>query len=201
MKAKAEYDVFEAVNYEEISYCDTEEFAGGLRESEIFYCPIKFIEHFKTPLLHYNFEKAGSISEPILCKKNHGFKRIKALIDTSGFDSDMDGQIGKKQRTTDFELEVLGMRAQLIGWSRNLKNVPCVYIVGDANGRFFTIGSLVSPAYISSMKLFTGRKYEDTSGLILKINTAEVVYEYQNEIPLHEPIFGDFDSDFSTDFY
>lgn len=197
----AKYVMFDNVQYEDILYCNSEEFSGGLLESEIYYCPIKLIDFFKTPSLHSGFESSGKITQKIVCKPNYGFRKIKALVDSSTFDSDLSGAIGKKDASTDFELQIIGLRARLIGFSRSLRNIPCIYIVRDQNGRQFTIGTLVSPAYISSFRLSPGKKYEDDSGAIVKLTTSAIIYEYQNEIPtVKDTGLGDFDLNFHSDF-
>ena len=116
-------------------------------------------------------------------------------------DSGLDGSIGRKDSKTDFELQLLGVRAKLIGFSIRMRNIPLVFIVKDRNERFFIIGTLVSPAYISSFDLQSGKKYEDDAVGTLKLSTAASIYEYQNEIPVYAtPNEGDFDSDWHNDF-
>ena len=193
--------IFETVNYEEISYCNTDEFSGGLVETEIYYCPIKYIDFLKTPGVYGGFEAAGKVTQRIICKPNYGFKKMKALLDTPEFHSGLDGSIGRKDSKTDFELQLLGVRAKLIGFSVRMRNIPMVFIVKDRNERFFIIGTLVSPAYISSFDLQSGKKYEDDAVGTLKLSTAASIYEYQNEIPVYvPPAEGDFDSDWHNDF-
>lgn len=193
--------IFETVNYEEISYCNTEEFSGGLVETEIYYCPIKFIDYLKLPTALGSFESSGKVVQRIICKPNYGFKKMKALLDTPEFASGLNGSIGRKASTTDFELQLLGIRAKLIGFSIRMRNIPLVFIVKDRNERFFIIGTLVSPAYISSFDLQSGKKYEDDAVGTLKLSTAASIYEYQNEIPVYAtPNEGDFDSDWHNDF-
>lgn len=193
--------IFETVNYEEISYCNTEEFSGGLVESEIYYCPIKYIDYLNPSTGLGSFENSGKVVQKIICKPNYGFKKMKALLDTPEFDSGLDGSIGRKDSKTDFELQLLGVRAKLIGFSIRMRNIPLVFIVKDRNERFFIIGTLASPAYISSFDLKSGKKYEDDAVGTLKLSTASVIYEYQNEIPVYvPPAEGDFDSDWHDDF-
>src|SRR5690606_27460246 len=156
----ANTNIFEDVIYEEISYCDTDEFAGGLVASEILYCPINKIDRLVVPSVYGSFESAGKTSQKILCKENYGFKKIKALVDTSELSSGPDGQIGRKKSTSDLELMILGTRAKLIGFSRKTRQVPLIFIVKDQNGKYFVFGTLVSPAFVSGFDLKTGKKYE-----------------------------------------
>jgi|SRR5690606_3428364 len=197
-------NIFEDVIYEEISYCDNDEFAGGLVPTEIYYCPIKKIERLVTPMIYGSFESAGKISQKILCVENYGFKKIHALVDTSELTSGLEGQTGRKTSNSDLELMILGTRAQLIGFSRKTRQIPLVFIVKDQNEKHFVFGTLVSPAYVSSFDLKTGKKYEDESGATIKLTANTIIYEYTNELPIiipdPEPDEGDFDTDFQTDF-
>jgi len=200
----ANTNIFEDVIYEEISYCDTDEFAGGLVASEILYCPINKIDRLVVPSVYGSFESAGKISQKILCKENYGFKKIKALVDTSELSSGLDGQIGRKNSSSDLELMILGTRAKLIGFSRKTRQVPLIFIVKDQNGKYFVFGTLVSPAFVSGFDLKTGKKYEDESGASIKLTANTIIYEYTNQLPViipdPEPDEGDFDTDFQTDF-
>lgn len=197
-------NVFESVIYEDISYCETEEFIGGLVPTEIYYCPINRITQLRVPGTAGNYESAGKITQKILCTENYGFKKVKALIDTSELSSNLDGRVGRKTSGSDLELMILGTRAQLIGFSRKTRNLPLVFLVQDNNGKWFVFGTLVSPAYVSGFDLKTGKKYEDESGATIKLAANTIIYEYTNEIPViipdPEPDEGDFDTNFHNDF-
>lgn len=197
-------NIFDTVIYEEISYCETDEFTGGLIPTEIYYCPINRIERLVVPNASGSYEAAGKITQKILCTENYGFKKIKALIDTSELSAALEGNIGKKTDGSDFELIILGTRAKLIGFSRKMRNVPMVFIVKDTNGRYFVLGTLVSPCYIAGFELSTGKKYDDDPAASLKLHANTIIYEYTNVLPVivpePEPDEGDFDTDFHTDF-
>lgn len=197
-------DIFESVNYEEISFCDTEEFHGGLIETEIYYCPIRYITQLRTPSTIGWFESAGKISQKIICRENYGFRKMKALVETPEFNSALEGSLGRKSSSSDLELILLGTRARLIGFSRKLRHIPMVFVVKDRNGRQFVIGSLVSPAYLSNFQLKSGKKNEDETGASLKVTCNTIIYEYTNTIPVIIPDIpedeGDFTGEFDTDF-
>lgn len=195
-------DIFEDVNYEEISYCDTEDTAGGLAETEIYYIPIRFVEFLKTPSVVGSFAEVGTVANKIVCKKNYGFKKLKALMDTADLAGDLQGSIGRKRPSGEIGFTLLGLRDELIGFSRKMMAVPLIVIAKDRNGRQFLIGTLVSPAYISNFQLQSGKKFDDDSAAVLKVSSNASLFEYKNVIPVIEPDpeTGDFDYNFDTDF-
>lgn len=195
-------DIFKNVNYEEISYCETDDIAGGLAETEIYYCPIRYVESLKTPSLVGSFDEVGTVSQPIVCKEHYGFKKLKALTDTADLGGDHQGSIGRKRPSAEIGFTMLGLRAQLIGFGRKMSTVPMIVIAKDKNGRQFLVGTLVSPAYVSSFQLQTGKKFDDDSAAVLKFTTNASLYEYKNVIPVIEPDpdLGDFDFNFNDDF-
>lgn len=197
-------DIFADINYEEIYYCETDDVFGGLAETEIYYCPIRFVESLKTPSLVGGFEEAGTVTNKIVCRKNYGFKKLKALMDTADLGGDLQGSIGRKRPSAEISFTLLGLRDKLIGFGRKMMSVPMIAIAKDKNGRQFIVGTLVSPAYISSFQLQTGKKFDDDSAAVLKLTTAASLFEYKNIIPVIEPetdpSTGDFDYNFNTDF-
>lgn len=191
-------DAFALYLLEDIDHCDSDDVAGGLKVGEIYYCYLPDIISYRIPSAISTNEYAGTVTQKIICKENKGFKKIKCLVDTSELTSKFSGS----KDTSELDGFLLGTRGQLVGLSRKFRNRPFVFIVKDNNGRMFLIGTLASPAYMISLDLSTGLKYEDDNGAAFKMRSNAIFYEYKNEIPVIAPeeLPGDFDKDFDLDF-
>lgn len=194
-------DVFSAYIHEDVEFCSGEDFLGGLQEAEIYFCYLPFVDSLKLPLAAASNALAGTVSAKITCKPNRGFQKMKALVDTSELSSQFSGS-KEVSDVSDLKVFLLGVRAQLIGFSRKFRNRPFVFIIKDNNGRQFVLGNLASPAYLKDFNMISGKKFDDDNGVDLTITSNSILYEYTQDIPIVDPkdLAGDFDSDFDIDF-
>lgn len=191
-------DAFAYYIQEDVDYCETTDVLGGLQEAEIYYCYLPYIEVLRLPSAISTNKYAGKIRQEISCKENFGFKKIKALVDTAGLTSRLSSS-GKD--TSELEGFLIGTRAELIGVSRKFRHRPFVFIVQDRNGRKFVCGTLVSPAYLQSFDLETGKKFDDDNGAAFKVKSNTIIFEYDGEIPVYTaPENGDYDTDYDDDY-
>lgn len=189
-------DIFEAYIHEDTMYCETNDYLGGI--SDILYCYQPFIEYLVVPSPIATNTNAGTITS-IICKKNKGFKSIKPLIETAFLKHNF-SDAGNAPDTTELTAFLLGTRAQLIGFSRKMRDRPFTFIVKDNNGKMFLTGTLQSPAYLRDFSIDTAKKFDDDCGAEMKFRSNTLFYEFTGTIPIESTIFGDFDEDFSNDF-
>lgn len=187
-----EVNAFDAYIHEDVIYCDTNDFLGGICETEIYYTLISSVDVLKIPSLIFGNEKSGQVKDLFL-KENRSFKKIKALVDTSELKSNLDN--------SDLEIFLLGTRAELIGFKRTTNHRPLVFLLRDNNGKYFIFGTLESPAYIKDFSIETGKKPDDDTGANVKLVSNGSIFEYIGPTDIVEPPhIGDFDEDFDEDF-
>lgn len=190
-------DVFQAYIHEDVVYCETDDFVGGIRD--IQYCFQPFIEYLPVPSAANTNIKAGEI-KTVTCKENYGFKSIKHLVDTAQLTGNF-ASGGAVQDTSELTAYLIGTRAELIGLSRKLRERPFTIIVTDNNGRRFLIGTLQSAAYLKDFEIETGKEFDDDCGAEVVFRSNTLFYEFTGDVPSTDPVHvGDFDSDFDEDF-
>ena len=57
-----------------------------------------------------------------------------------------------------------------------------IFVVPDAQGTLWVIGTKINPAYMDTAEATTGKKAEDDSGITLKIITNSKPYKYAGTI-------------------
>ena len=190
-------DVFEAYIHEDVLYCETNDFLGGL--SDIQYCYQPFIEQLSVPAAAGNNETAGKIKS-LTCKENYGFKSIKHLIDTAQLTGEF-ATGGAVSDTSELTGYLIGTRAELIGLSRKLRERPFTIVTTDNNGRKFLLGTLQSPAYLKKFSIKSGKKFDDDCGAEFMFRSNSLFYEFIGKVPVAVPTdTGDFDTNFDFDF-
>lgn len=192
MSKKLFEDYEDLIWHEDVSDC--EEFLSGLIETEIYFCPAMFLSRIKIPNILGTFTSAGTISENLVCKKRRGFYKLRGLIEQN----DLTAQVSDNSTKTSLTIYLLGLKANRIGLARKFKMIPGVYLVKDLNQRFWVIGTDISPAF-ATCELNTGKKFDDDSGMQIKLTSNSIFYQYSGAIPL--PPESDFSDEFSFEFY
>lgn len=170
---------------------------GGLQPAQIYYCFLPWVKKLVTPGASAMNAYAGRISH-ILCEENRYFSRMAALVDTAEIES----KFSPKSDASSLEFFISGLRGELIGLSRKLRNKPFVFIVKTMDDRAFVFGTLASPAYVSSFELVSGKKWDNDNGAALKLASNAIIYELTGTIPIPVPeVVGDFTTDFDVDFF
>ena len=57
-----------------------------------------------------------------------------------------------------------------------------IFIVPDAVGTLWVVGTKINPAFMDSAEATTGKKAEDDAGVILKITANTKLYKYAGTI-------------------
>ena len=69
-----------------------------------------------------------------------------------------------------------------IGFTVLHKNTPMVYAIKDSAGQFWVIGSPDAPAYFETADAKSGKKYEDNSGITMKISANCQLWAFDGAI-------------------
>lgn len=139
-------EIFENIEdlywHEEIKSCK-DGYNGGLKPSEIYYCPAMHVNKFTIPNLLSSFTNAGTISENITLKNRRSFYKLSALVDQNELEASTSFDSSKSS----LNLFIVGLEANRVGISRILPSMPGIYIIVDNNGRKWVIGTIISPAF------------------------------------------------------
>ncbi len=173
---------FENAPHEALDFCPNQEVPGGL-STRMFYAPAEFIESMNLPKPEGTFaERIAIAADGITFKADKGWKGIDVMVDENELKSTMVGNRGNKKAKTELEMYIPSFRDKSIGFADTFKNVPCVYAVMDANGVIWIIGTKLNPAFMESADGTTGKKYEDNSGIAVKISANTKLFKFAGEI-------------------
>ena len=92
------------------------------------------------------------------------------------------GNAGNKKAKTDLESKIPRFSDKVLDFIGRYKNVPMTFIVPDAVGTLWVVGTKINPAFMDSADATTGKKAEDDSGVTLKITTNSKLYKYAGSI-------------------
>lgn len=174
---------FENFVHEEVLICPNDDLQAGLSEGEIYYMPTDFISTMGMPT-ETTFEGSVTISEDIEPIVGKGFQKLRCQVDMNSLTSDLVGNPGNKKDQSTLNLFLAGFRAKLLGFKKQMKNVPATFIVKDRNGNQFLIGTKLIPARLDNFELTTGQGNEDDNGGPATIISNSIVYAYTGNIPL-----------------
>lgn len=176
-------DCFENFQHEEILNCPNDELQAGLAEGEIYYMPTDFIQTLNMPTSK-SFEGSVTVTQNIVPIAGKGFQKLRCQTDMNSLASALVGNPGNKKDQSTLTLFLAGFRAKLLGFKKQMKNVPAVYIVKDRNGRQFLIGTILNPARLDNFELTTGDSQDSDNGGTATIISNWTVMEYTGDIPL-----------------
>ncbi len=174
---------FENAPHESLDFCPNVEVAGGL-STRMFYAPAEFFDTFTLPTDGSNdFASRITINEgDISFKSGKGWKGIDVMVDENELKSNLVGNRGNKKAKAELELYIPSFRDRSIGFTDVFKNAPTVYAIVDANAVVWIIGTKLNPAFMESADGTTGKKYEDNSGIAVKISANTKLFKFTGEI-------------------
>lgn len=173
---------FENIPHESLDFCPNEEIAGGI-STRVFYIPTEFLTKLEAPAATGDYEARITIPNTNLTIANgKGWKGVDVLVDEGELKSTLVGNRGNKKSKGEAEMFIPGFRPKVIGFLDTYKNVPMVWAFPDANGVFWLLGTKLNPAYIESAEGTTGKKYEDNSGVPVKLSANSRLYRFTGEI-------------------
>ncbi|MFA7448757.1 MAG: hypothetical protein WCY77_09995 [Weeksellaceae bacterium] len=174
-------DCLENFQHEEILNCPNDDLQAGLAEGEIYYMPADFIASMEMPT-ETTFEGSVTITEDIEPIVGKGFQKLRCQVDMNSLASALVGNPGNKKDQSTLTIFLPGFRAKLLGFKKQMKNIPATFIVKDRNGNQFLIGTTLIPARLDNFELTTGQGNEDDNGGTATIISNSTVYAYTGNI-------------------
>ncbi len=173
---------FENTPHESVDFCPNEEVAGGVA-TRVYYTPASFLQKFTMPTPGGDFDSQITIPvDGIEFKSEKGWKGIDLMADENELKSTLVGNKGNLKAKGEIEVFIPGFRPKVVGFVNTYKNVPMVWAIPDATGKFFIVGTKLNGAYMESADGTTGKKYEDNSGVAVKLSANAPTYYYAGEI-------------------
>ncbi|MDT9499146.1 hypothetical protein [Capnocytophaga canimorsus] len=173
---------FDNVPFEAIDTCPNDEISGGAA-SRGFYAPVAFVDKCVLPANTGALGVALTITEGNLTLKSEKtWKGIDFQKDETELKNILVGNVGNKKGKTELEFKVAGFRAEVIDFVNRYKNVPMVFVIPDAAGQLWVVGTKLNGAFIETADSTTGKKAEDDSGTMVKITCNSKVYKYAGTI-------------------
>jgi len=173
---------FDGVPHENIDFCPNDEIASGI-SVRAQYIPVEFVETFKLPPKTGTYAQQITVAAAgIVLKKEKGWKGIDLLVDENELKTTFVGNRGNKKEQLEFDAFIPGFRPKVLGFLRKYKNAPLLFNIQDNEARNWLIGTKLTPAYFDSSEATTGKKYEDNSGVTIKIMANTGLYLYAGEV-------------------
>lgn len=173
---------FDNVPHEAIDFCPNDEISGGT-STRGFYAPVAFIDKMVLPPNTGALGEALTItSENLALKSEKNWKGIDFQRDEVEIKTSLVGNIGNKKGKTELELKIPGFRPTVIDFVNRYKNVPMVFVIPDALGQLWVIGTKINGAFIETADGTTGKKADDDSGVTVKISTNSKIFKYAGTI-------------------
>ncbi len=178
----AKENCFENAPHESLDFCPNQEVKGGV-SVRLLYIPEAFVDRTTLPDGTGDLASRITIADGgIVLKADKGFKGIDVMVDENELKSTLVGNKGNKKSKAELEVYIPGFNAKTIAFVDSYKNAPAIYAIADANGTIWVIGTKLNPAYLDSADGTTGKKYEDNSGIAVKISANTKLYKYAGEI-------------------
>ena len=181
---------FENMRLEDLTRCVNEELVSGTSETEVYVAVSEHIDVFPEPVplgsAALSLGSLATIGEKITFKETFGFFKLQAQTETGEVKSELVGNKGNKKVKNTYEFFLSGTSPQNIGFVRQYKNAPLVFLVREKSGRLRLIGSKALPAYFDEVSGTTGKGTEDDIGWQISVSTtsARPSLIYEGEIVL-----------------
>jgi hypothetical protein len=173
---------FDTAPFESLDSCPNDEVNGGVT-TRVFYTPAAFLEKCILPPNTGELGKANTIEEANLAlKQGSTWKGIDLQINENELKMSLVGNAGNKKAKIDFESKIPRFSDKVLDFIGRYKNVPMIFIVPDAVGTLWVVGTKINPAFMDSAEATTGKKAEDDAGVILKITANTKLYKYAGTI-------------------
>ena len=129
-----------------------------------------------------NDEVSGGISTRILYAPKAFVDKCVLPANTGELKITLVGNAGNKKAKTELEFKIARFSDVTLDFINRYKNVPMIFVVPDAQGTLWVIGTKINPAYMDTAEATTGKKAEDDSGITIKIITNSKPYKYAGTI-------------------
>jgi hypothetical protein len=189
---------FEGVYIEDILNCPNAEYASGLK-TRLYYAPDHFFLKISIPSVSDTYEGIMQIPDKEIKFKGGGWSCIDILVDENELKNLLTGSQQRKKIKSELEIFIPGIRAKVLGFIEMHKNRPFVFGIPDANGQSWILGNLRNRAFIETAEASSQKKYEDNSGMTVKISCNSPIYLYKGAIESVE-LAGSFTKGFSLGF-
>ena len=110
------------------------------------------------------------------------WKGIDVQIDEGELKTTLVGNAGNKKAKIEFEFKIPRFNAEPLDFISRYKNVPMTFVVPDAQGTLWVIGTKINGAFMESAEATTGKKAEDDSGITLKLICNSKLHKYAGVI-------------------
>lgn len=164
--------------FEDILVCPTAESIPGIK-TRLYYAPESSFYKFELPDHQETYEDYLMVSPDAIMFKSGNWNVADVLIDESELQSTITGNLQRKKTKISFSFFLLGFRTKVLGFVEKCKNNPMIFGVEDLSGRVWLVGNLRNRAFIESAEGTTGRKYEDNSGVSVKVTSNSQLYCYE----------------------
>ena len=173
---------FDTVHTESVPHCPNDVTVGGLG-IDLFYIPEAHIDVFTKPVITdastYAERMTLTAITPVALK---GFKRLSVMIDENELSNLIVGNKGNKKPKVELDVMIPNFKKENIGFTVAHKNTPMIYAIKDSTGQFWVIGTPDGPAYFETADAKTGKKYEDNSGITMKISANAQLWAFAGPI-------------------
>jgi hypothetical protein len=178
---------FDNIPLENLEHCVNAELAAGTSETEVYAIPAALItEDPALPALGTlgnTLEDIAKITDDITFPVGKGFYKLNAQSETGEVKDEIVGNKGNKKIKSSYEFFMPNTSAQNLGWLRQNKNMPMVFLVMEKTGRYRKIGSKAIPAYLETGSTTTGKGPEDDNGTSIMVSTTG-----PNPAPIYEGV-------------
>lgn len=180
---------FDNFEHEEVSLCPQDEVQAGIIE-DLFYIPSDHVdtETLPDPQVATGFAESVTVTTALVPITGKGFQKLRAQVDLNSLTSALVGNKGNKKNQSTVNYFLPGVRAQLVGFAKQMKNVPCIVVCKDRNGNHWQVGTKDNPVYFDNFEITTGQAVEDDNGATGTWMCNTVPYKYDAEIPLYPEV-------------
>ncbi|WP_312750563.1 hypothetical protein [Epilithonimonas hominis] len=169
-------ETFGGITIDDLHYYPYQDYGAGIR-TQLLYAPAEFFDKIVLPEIKNEFEQSLIIIEDnFKFKESLNWATIDILIDENELKTTIEGGAQQKKTRSELNFYVLGFRKKILGFLENLKNVPMVFGIKDSEGTIWILGNLRNRAFIESAEATTGKKYEENSGVSVKVSAKSAIY-------------------------
>ena len=173
---------FDDVRVENVNHCPNDATVGGL-SVDLFYIPAAHVATLTKPTVTDAMSYADRMTLTALTPEaTKGFKRISVMVDENELSALLVGNRGNKKPKVELDVLIPNFKKENIGFALTHKNTPMVYAIKDSTGKFWVIGDKDGPAFLETADGKTGKKYDDNSGITVKISANTQLWAFDGAI-------------------
>lgn len=161
---------FAGAYLETVNHCPNDAIVGGL-SVDLFYIPAPNIDTFTLPTVTATSTYAERMTlAAVTPATGKGWKRLSVMVDENELANNFVGNKGNKKPKVELDCMLPNFKKENLGFTVLHKNTPMVYAIKDSNSQFWIIGTPDAPAFFETADAKTGKKYDDNSGITMKIS-------------------------------